>query len=1379
MVLPVRFSHIPAMRVFPRLLAVALAAAFLLQNSSRAAVEYLTGGPLAGLKLPVSPQNTGPGPEVELYPGAAEHWRGYMMKYLPMRSFFDQQSQLKFWKAADLAAGKTENYVSPVYSQPDNGNATDTGKRLPPVPVVRCRAGDAPFKLDLGELDVGLYAVRVIGTAETAKLRRFREPLYLRMSVNDGPNGEATASRIRTSYVDEFYSVGTFYFHALAKRRFTAELAVDRGTTVEILVQGVSLDDVLAGTTRRALKTRRSLYLHELTEARDASLLLDEREDGKEGAEGKAPGGAAAPPKPAAKTKVWPAALSPAERLARDEAIWNWLPPLNTAHSRSDAKWGTAELGVADKTLAQVEAEHGAWENAGGRETLNVDAFGLTRDPKLQRALLVNKKLNLEYTMDDLRARKALPDPFPFKDDGAGLFFPDPSNPEKGRVYAPIAAAIGRRIRNSTAPAALAIRLWLESKNPDFARDGAVALVRYAFQFPSIEGSDGLDTLTCIPQYQGRDYWARQREQYAFWQAGYTNYDLAIQDYDMLFDYIKGNEELAKSIGRFIPWVKTSEDVIQLLDTYLVQTTAKRILRYHYISKPAAITDLAITLGDRGVTDPWMDWQFSRTFIYPLAPAGLQDLMISGCDREGPQYIGSTFYSQGEGAIRLIEGIERYIAAGGDPKRSLSDPATFPKPLAQAHWQINTIVGGADFARIGDVCGPDKAPFSTATQYLELHSRDGWRLSQDPRFAWILANVFGRKLEPAAEWAKITAAAPTVKRAPWLDLPTRHVENWFAVLETGLPHDDFRFRRAAYLRTGVGHGHAHCDALDLQFVAFGMPMTVDGGQRSGYSKPNDRFTRTHNVVEVARAERVADDFGHGAYGWPTAVSDAPGAQYVQAASPPPHGAKRYRRQVDLLDVDEGKGSEPLPLELQKPRAKLKPGVTPGSSYLFDVVRVAGGQIHSYGFHGPVNDQFEWNATTPQPVAHQKPAPGSDDTKDAGFLAMFEGAPESKQGGDCPEVFEATWRASREGKIGTEQQMLGTSFDPASPRKFTRLHLLGTTGLRALKADVVTTPQSPVQYRFTHTMAVKRDPSGKQQSAFAAIIEPYAGEPFLASQKLLAVEANENDALRAIAVEVQTKNGRTDLCFADGRPEKVRRLQATSYKLQAAAEFGFLSRDAQGLRLATLTGGTLLETADLKLSVAAREHAAKITKVDYLKKTFWTDQPLPPGCAGRVFEITAPGHSTAYTIASVAAEGAGSRVTVTKGADFHRSRVRKIDPDPLAVVGSLDLPEGRTRVAGMTLSNDDATKTWRVKENSGVRFQVEGAIQEADFAPSGALRLWEYGVGDGVRLPSFLCVRRLDGGGYEVQGDTDAEVTIKGATRKLTASELAAGPVKLP
>ena len=41
---------------------------------------------------------------------------------------------------------------------------------------------------------------------------------------------------------------------------------------------------------------------------------------------------------------------------------------------------------------------------------------------------------------------------------------------------------------------------------------------------------------------------------------------------------IKSNRQLAESVGRFVPWVKTPEDVIRLIDVYFVQTVAKRII---------------------------------------------------------------------------------------------------------------------------------------------------------------------------------------------------------------------------------------------------------------------------------------------------------------------------------------------------------------------------------------------------------------------------------------------------------------------------------------------------------------------------------------------------------------------------------------------------------------------------------------------------------------------------------------------------------------------------------------------------------------------------------------------------------------------------------
>jgi len=1333
-----------------RLAAATLLASICLSYAEQPAKpEYLPGGPLAGLVLPKSKQNTGPGPEMELHPGSVEHWRAYFMKYLTTRSFFDQQSQLKNWVAPEIPGAKpsqVEQYASPVYRQPDSGDAKDTGKKLDPVPVIRCKVGDPAFKLDLGTLEPGMYAVRVIGAVETAKLRRVREPLFLSMKVNDGLKGEVNSYRIRPGYVDEFYSVGDFYFHAPEKRAYTAELSLDQGTTIELLVHNITLDDVLAGTTRRAIKTRRTLTTDDEIEAIKAEVSES-----------------------AIKAVEMEKPYTPEERLARDEAIWNRIPPLNTPVQWLDGVGlDPADLGTADMTMEQIEEKYGKWESAGGRETTNMNpTLGvMSRDPELQNAFLVNAKLGLTYTMDDLRARKSLPDPYPFKDDGAGLYFPDPKDVTKGRAFFPIARELGRRYRQNTSPAGNAAAIWLKTGNEDIARDGAVSLLRAAMQFPSIDSGNFLQNGVFMPQAQGRDLFCRQRADAANWLSHYPLYMDSVRDYDLLFDYIKGNEELAQSIHRFVPWVKTSQDLIELLDVYLLQTTAKRILRYQYYSNPTEITNATIALGDTTVTDPWMEWQFSRTFVYPLNTAGLPDLLISGQDREGVQYIGSSYYGQGQGSRRLAETLDRYIALGGNPKFQLSDPKIFPKALAQCYWQFEQMIGGADLPRIGDVAGPDKSPFGHMSPFMDGAVRSGWKWSGDPKFAWIVKNVFGQGDESAEDWTKLEAAAATVKRAPWLDLKSRHVENWFTALETGLQHDDYRFRRTAYLRTGIGSGHAHADTLDLQFFAHGLPMTIDGGQRSGYSKPNDKFSRIHNTVEVNGAGN--SEYGLQSYGWTTALSDAPGARYMQVTADPPDGAKIFRRQLALIDVDEGKGSEPLTTDQQKPRAVLKAGVVTGNSYIFDVFRVSGGSQHTYCFHGPVNEDFQWNAANVKPVetpAKEARVPGSDSE----YLWMFASSPESKAVGDAPETFQATWKYLRDGKFGSEQQMLGKNFEPASPPKFTRLTLLGSKDLRALKADMVCSKDRLV-YRFTNTMLQRKDAGGKLESAFTAIIEPYAGEPFIASSKLLPIADNEDDALRAVAVEVLTKNGHTDMVFADGRPEKTR--QISSLKSQVSGEFACLSKDKDGLRLATLTGGTLLQSPDVTLAVARREHTATIIKVDYPNKTLWTDKPLPAACAGRVVEIGLPGSPLAYTMATIQPDGPGSRVTFTRGADFYSARITAFLPDRPGVNGGLDLPPGRS-TEGMTLSNDTLTKFWRLKKRGdGCNFPVDAPLAEADFGPSKVMRVWEYGVGDTLRLPGMVAVNRVDGGGYEIRGDVDVEVTLGTINRKISADEFA-------
>lgn len=707
-------------------------------------------------------------------------------------------------------------------------------------------------------------------------------------------------------------------------------------------------------------------------------------------------------------------------------------------------------------------------------------------------------------------------------------------------------------------------------------------------------------------------------------------------------------------------------------------------------------------------------------------------------------------------ASDIAANLDCYLTAGGNPAYDVKRWSA--KSLAHCHWHYLVMLGGLDFVRVGSVTGADKPP-GKLVEPLVLAARRGWAWSRDPRFAWVIRHSAGREKESDAEWTSIERAAAQVPRAPWLDNRSRFLESWAGILESGLEHDDYRFRRAVAVRAGVCAAEGPGDIFDLNVTAHGVPMTQAPGQRSGYLKPDEHYSRIYNSVEV-------DGRTHNGYAWTSSLTDTEGAAYMNLTGVPPPRVSLYRRQVALVDVDEGQGSRKLTPEEQQPDAELPRDVQTANSYVFDVFRVSGGKLHTYCFHATVDDDFQWNARNIRPVEH---LPKSDAVgTDAEYLSLFARSEHKKFAGDCPTVFEATWRMNRESARtpGSEQRMLGRNYDPKAPRKFTRLHVLGVADARALRADTVC---EQFNYRWTNALIQRRGDEGLN-SAFAALIEPYCGEPFITECRLLEIAENDADAQRASAVEVRTRNGHTDLLFADGRPERTRTVGAA----RLAAEFAAVSRDAQGVRLATLTGGTLLQTPEVTLKPAQRERTARVTAVDYGAQTVTLDQAWPGVTAGRVFEIGTPAHTTAYTSSAVAPAAGGCVLTLDRGADYYRSRIEHVDADKGEVECSLHYPFS-TRPglsAEIVASNEAQTKFWRAQCLGQGRFRLTGApVAAEDFGAERVLRLWEYGVGDNVRQSTFVSLRRLEAGRYELRADVDVEVTLGGATRQVTVSEL--------
>lgn len=1383
--------------------------------------EYEIGGPMAGIKLPLYPAQGGaepgfPGtfkdlqdeakakkpesaaftpegnyPARELRPGSPEIFQAYFDKYMPVRPMFDAQSLIQAWDAPNIpgaASGQVVQYAAPIFWSSRYANGKFTGKYSNPIAVVQTKAGQTTtFNLDLGNLKRGLYCVRLVGAVAMDQLELHRKPVYVNVTVNDGLQGQKHTYMQRVGYNADFRAVAEVYFHATDTRGYQAEVTIAKESEVDLKVWSLELHDALTGIEFKAYKTRPGLYTEEerasLQKLYEGKNQVSDRlfivRNGKDAKDDKAD---------KSENDDKGNQENKEQRLTRDAALWEGNIPINSyvggIYGYNHGYGREFIFGAGGLTREQINEQYGAWQvieqpRRGFRQLASI----LTKEGPV---LMTNAKLGLSYSMADAAANKPLPDPYPFKDNGLGITTPAGKTQgvtkiAQATIWNPVADAMTARVTNYRNYIQMyAAPSWHYAGNREMARDAAIMLTRIAYDYPTMDSSmHSLSMATLQPGSWGRDHHGEQRNT----NEGFTRWDAGARIYDWLFTYIKGNQELADSIQRFVPWVKTPDDVCTLIEVYYLRTTVKQRMRYLNRYDMTQMADIAAVQNDNKVTDDWMDWLFTRTWTYPMAVSGLPDLAMTANDRNGVEYIGSSYYAGSLDAMNHAEQLVPYLKAGGNPKYDLRDPKRFPKAIAATYWPMLTRVAGLSILRIGDVAGPDKGYAASFETQAQKGFPNGWKWTKDPKFAWMIEHVLGRQDQTDAEWAEIQAASKTVPRAPWLDQRSRSLPQWAAILETGQQFDDYRFRTAVYLRQGSGWGHQHNDTLDLQVYAHGLPMTVDGGQRPGYSHPADRSTRTHNLVEV-------DGYGKNggqwlSHNWTKALVDAEGARYMHMEAAPPKSHANvdyYHREVALIDVTQGEGYTPLtPKQQASSNPQLPTKVTTPSTYVFDVVRVGGGNRHTYAFHAGISDEVLTNASDVKTFEQL-------DEKDKDYIETFR---EPRTAGAAPENLTATWRMRLEnqGRTGKGQKgMLGKNYSETdTPRMFTRLHLLGVKDQRVLGGSLESKQWGyflPMLYVQKRGANDEPETDGDLQSVYTAIIEPFAGEPFITSAKQLEVKGNKHDdARKAVAVNVKTVNGHDDLLFSSDRPE----LTAQVADATITAEYAYYSTDKSGLRQATLVKGTQLQTPTVRITPAAAQRQGKVVAVNYGDKTFTLEGDTWPAMTSdnQTFEIgTGEHHWTTYTTTKIqpAAKAGQTTFVVDSGAGVYLSRVNQIDSKNQTIYAALGMTQNNgVPMPGMdkhwVASNEAQTKFWRAEYlggegynvgNTNFMFKLDSAVSDKDFAASNpGMYLWSYGVGDEVRQATFTNLRRVGDDTYQWTADVDATLSLKGKSMDLS------------
>jgi len=1270
-------------------------------------------------------------PEFLAYPGAVHHIRNEWQRYVASYPVYNQHTLVKNYILHEQAGYREAfaQYAEPVYYNPMYGTRVATSKKRAAVRVFPWKRGGTPIKLELGRLAASLYCIRPIYVAPGVADPDNKKYVTIQLRINDRRDDVNAMSTyyLRAQTLDNFYAGQEFFFHAVDSRVYRAELALMLESETDLLVYNVDLHDRFGQCARRKGKKRSTLFDTSERKARWGRIERDPQFRAEQ-------------------------LVANEEQTTRDDEIWRRVLPKNVHVTMG---------GTSKHKFLMCRAPDDWSENESVVRCKDGSFYG------------GSARGTWKWHIDNVQAKHTLPDSDKKYFDAAGKLAQE-------AIFPMGDWAKGELFYNATHMRDLPNGRDLERVPNGYRsisqheRDWAMRLVRDAYRWPALQPKHNL-TYMIAGAVTGAAHRAHglDREWNRRYGWGVRNQYL-LEGYDQIFPVIDGNEEFARAVSRYIPWVKTPDDVIRLLDTCLVQDNGNDIMHHRYYydhSMHLLLMKAVVVQDDPEITRPWMEFLWTRMWEYPQALSGMADNVVTGATRDGGTTIGSFNYTRLPRHMELIELVEKYLRGGGDREYNIADPDRYPQVYLSPYFVLEAAAAGRHAPGIGDVGGATQAYGGRLESGTRGLFASGWKWHHDPRFAYELVHTFGREKESNDEWTEIERTARH-ERDPYLQNRSRALADWSGYLEGGQDEDDFRFRRAAALRVGVGRGHNHHDTLDLRLWAHGIVMSGDAGQRSSYGRPNHRRSRVHNVLEVDGK----DWYSHS---WIANLFDAPGAHYMRAGSIAPFGMEHvtlFQRQVALLDAGQGRRSE-----ADVPRDD--PDVVTPSSYVLDLFRASGGKTYTYCFHGAVDDQFEVN------VKNRRNLTGRGDDLDEQYMREFEyrkAVPnpdpndvEWAADGDG-DTLQATWRVARWARHDNnpEAKMYSGKHGGAmtAPRKYTRLHLLDAGDCRILHGicqDRVRwsehNPGKP-NYGVRCLFAQRRNPQ-PADTVFVGLIETYAGQPFISQRRLLPIEANDADARRAVAVEANTTGGHTDTVFADARPDRLRMLPGG---IEIAAEYAFLSRDHEGLRHATINGGTRLATPELVVEPNTATHGGVVAAVDYTARRISVDGYVPAFLAGHFFEAGGDYHRTSYEVSAVESSGQKSVLRLRKGLEIMRTRLRRADPDSGAVIGAIAMIRVRGRDKGLVASNDELTKFWRVEYTGGNRHtghlfrlthldsNADGPVfSKADFPAGSGLRVWEFGVGDQMLLRTGVALRRVQPRIYEVYATTPFRLSIKG------------------
>lgn len=953
--------------------------------------------------------------------------------------------------------------------------------------------------------------------------------------------------------------------------------------------------------------------------------------------------------------KACPVTLpQPAEITRVCAQYWASFPPLNAPRQSS-----ANPAHYREKNKVPTPAALREWE----------------MNPIDQPWALINKKEKLRYTQKDWDAGRAIETPF--HDDGWGLSveglhvtWGDPAAPGSGGCFSIMGPLFYRRVQDLFAKMARSANQFEKTGNVKDALDATAILLAFSYYYPALD----LRAQHFWPGSFGRYYFTNQLGN-GFLIAGQKDgweVRKIMKTYDQVFDFIKDNQALADFLGTRVPGIKTPADVIGYLDRHCTQRAVDTIFRLDVngrtIKATIGVVLAALCQGPTPVSQAWIDQIFMNNPLGESEAGGLEDLLYSSLGRDGLVSEGSGGYSKSKimGLVGLAEMLKKYKDQGGHLPLSLLDFNKYPWLRDAFYAPINLRVAGGWVPLIGDYGDPLRLrevyfDNSKASKPFYLAA---WRMTGDPAFAY-LTHRYKRTVETSEEWQKIAAAAKTV-RNPLNTIQPRIMDDFgLAVLELGQGTDDYTRKKAVVFRYGSGQIHAHNDGLSFSLFGKGTRAISDLAARHG--TPNPRLQKMHNTLVVDDQSMCNEGLTVPGWGWLNAFVPMGDIQYVNASyralSHPQLNI--YRRGVALINVDED------------------------NAYAFSVARVKGGKTTTFCAHANANDAFTCNAPLKPVVKLTKE--NKTYLADSKPFTIDNGAPINPDllpramAGKATSPLIATWRLNRKAEKSFLKKEL-----PKDQRIFGRWQLFGHQGDAVYAAD-----GTSKKYRYDMTfLYVRKAPAAALGEVYPALADVYQGKPVVQRARQLTVQNPGKGAKACVALEV-TLPGKTDVCLSGDGATIPHTIEG---KIEFNGMFGFIRRDQQGIKRATLVNGTTLKAPGISLSLPRARNEGVITAIDPTANTIKVRGSFGDvDFNGRVIQlVTRANRAWSFTVVQTKPIADGVLLKLKERLKIYQARISHLNEKKglISVLGEPHMLKADHHWYDHTLlMNEAQTRTW--------------------------------------------------------------------------------------